>query len=151
MRRGFSLSEVVGALAILVTVYLAVASLQSIGVRAATNMHEKVLAGQLANSLLAQEAQTRFDTRWPQNRQGTTTINATSYQWTMAVEALPNAPRPCYTRRCTLTIRWVGRKGADELIRQVVLTYPLMADPPPTIAPRDRGQTDGAGGKARLR
>lgn len=133
--RGFSLYEVVASIAILAVIHLAVASLQAVSLRGARDQFENEMARTLAQQLVSEVANRRYDSEFPVDQEGLREIDGVTYRWSIRYAQISAAPSPSYVRKATVELHWVGREGPDTLTLSAIVCYPLVANPPPPPAP----------------
>lgn len=129
--RGFTLYEIVASVVILAAVYLAVASLQVATVRGSRDTFENEMAREIAQHLLGEAAMGQNGEKLPVDREGVRVVDGITYHWSARYTPVAGAPAPSYIRKVSVRVRWVGRQGPDESVVDSIVSYPLVANPPP--------------------
>lgn len=137
---GFTLLEVVAALAVVACLLIALGSLEIVTHHASRNMHTLVLARQVCDDQLTL---VRKDIQHvPASRAGVTTMDGTDYRWSLGVTDLPVATMKNALVQLEITCKWVDEAGPRTLVQRTMLALPEVVNPPPSPMPSGAPQTD---------
>ena len=130
---GFSLVEVVAALALVGCLFIALASLEIVTHHASRNMHTLVLARQVCEDQLSRVRQDIGHV--PPSSAGVTREDATDFRWSLVVTDVPVADLKNALVQLEITCTWTDEAGPRTLVQKTMLALPEVVHPPPSPAP----------------
>lgn len=138
---GFTLLEVVAALAVVACLLIALGSLEIVTHHASRNMHTLVLARQVCDDQLTL---VRKDIQHvPASRAGVTTMDGTDYRWSLVVTDLSVATMKNALVQLEIACKWVDEAGPRTLVQRTMLALPEGVNPPPSPIPSGAPRDDG--------
>lgn len=126
---GFTLFEVVVAMAILCCFTVAICSLQAMAFHGTDQIYHYVLADQVLGSLVED---IRYNIQsLPNVTSGTTTLGGINFTWTVKIADDADVHLQGYSKEVTLHCVWSDSSGTHDLTRHSIVVFPEVADPPP--------------------
>lgn len=141
--RGYTLVEVLGAVAVLASLFVAVASLSVVSLQGSRTLHRRTLAMAVCGSLLADLR--RQPDQVPVPASGTTTLQGVRFDWTVEVADAPDPRVSRGLKELTVRASWLEASGRHEVTHRTRMALPGVVNPTPTPLPSGTPEGPAAG------
>lgn len=134
--KGYTLVEVIVAMALLVVFFITISSLEIVSMRSVTFLQRKQTAEQLVNRILDQIRIQSFEIPPDSGKSITEEIDGVEYIYNVKVEdAGDNDKIKEFLKKVTINVRWMEPVGSGYIERQSIVALVGVADPSPSPTP----------------